>query len=62
MKKTFGEQINFTIERNNLITFHQFFEGRKDINFPKPIPKYSSESILVEEFVEGRPVTFYENN
>lgn len=38
------------------------FEGRKEVKFPFPFASSTSDSILVETFVEGVPITYYEKN
>lgn len=38
------------------------FEARKDIKFPFPFEENTKDSVLIETFVEGVPVTYYENN
>lgn len=38
------------------------FAGRKDVGFPVAFEGDNSDSVLIESFVEGVPVTFYEKN
>ena len=60
MKRTLNEQINFITEKENLIIFNEQFKSRSDIAFPMPYEEDSSDSVLIEEFVEGVPITYYE--
>lgn len=62
MKRTLTEQIDFNIEKENLDIFNKMFEGRKEVKFPFPFASKTSDSILVETFVEGVPITYYEKN
>lgn len=38
------------------------FKDRKDVNFPCPIEENTKEMVLIESFVEGHPVTYFELN
>ena len=62
LKKTFTDQLDFTTEMRNLKTFNKMFKGNKDVKFPQPFVESTKEEVLVEEFVEGVPVSFYESN
>lgn len=46
----------------NLNTFNEMFKESKDIKFPFPIEESTTDSVLVETFIEGVPVTYYERN
>lgn len=60
LKRTLIEQIDFTFEMQNLNKFNEMFKERTDVNFPFPFAENTIDSVLVETFVEGVPVTFYE--
>lgn len=62
MKRTLTEQIDFNIEKQNLDIFNKMFEGRKEVKFPFPFDSKTSDSILVETFVEGVPITYFEKH
>ena len=62
MKKTMSDQINFINEKENLEVFQKLFSDRNDVNFPTPFAKPTTDSVLVETFVDGVPTTYYENN
>ena len=50
------------MEKDNLRTFNHHFNGNKEIRFPTAYESESRDSILIESFVEGKPVTYYETN
>ena len=58
-KKTLTEQIDFTFEMRNLHKFRQMFKSRKDVNFPSPFAENTKDSVLVESFIEGMPITYF---
>ena len=62
MKRTLFEQIDFNVEKDNLRTFNSHFNGNKEILFPAAYESETRDSILIESFVEGKPVTYYEQN
>lgn len=43
----------------NLNKFRQMFKSRRDVDFPSPYAESTKDSVLVEEFIEGVPVTYY---
>lgn len=53
LERTTESELDFTIELNNLVRFHQELEGSEGVTCPRPYPDYSSESILVMEYVSG---------
>lgn len=53
LEDTVREEIDFTAELSNIQRFIANSEGREGIAFPRPYPEYSSETVLVMEFVEG---------
>ena len=53
LERTTANELDFTIELNNLVQFHQELEGSEGVTCPCPYPEYSSESILVMEYVSG---------
>ena len=46
----------------NLNKFKQMFKARRDINFPTPISENTKDLVLIEEYIEGVPITYYETN
>ena len=50
-------QNQLVVESNNLLLFHQNFEYRPYVSFPKPILAHSE--VLVEAFEEGVPMTLF---
>lgn len=59
LKKTLIDQIDFNIEKDNLNTFNRHFLGNQSIRFPAAFDKETRDSILIESFVEGLPVTYF---
>jgi aarF domain-containing kinase len=62
MKKTLMDQMDFINEADNLNTFNYMFKEREEIKFPFPFRNDTKETVLIETFVEGVPITHYENN
>lgn len=62
MKKTLVDQIDFNIEKDNLKQFNRMFYRNKHVRFPMAFESGTKDSILVETFVEGVPITYFENN
>lgn len=53
LERTTANELDFTIELNNLVRFHQELADSAGVTCPRPYPEYSSESILVMEYVSG---------
>ncbi len=53
LERTTENELNFTIELNNLVRFHKELETQPGVTCPEPYPKFSTESVLVEEYVTG---------
>lgn len=62
LKKTLVDQIDFNVEKDNLNTFNRHFRGNDSIRFPHAIEQETRDSVLVESFVEGVPVTHFEHH
>lgn len=62
LKKTLIDQIDFNIEARNLNIFNEMFRGNEKVKFPIAIEGGSGTSVLVESFIEGTPITYYEHN
>ena len=60
LKRTLTEQIDFTFEMRNLNKFNEMFKSHKDIKFPSPFEETTVDSVLVETYVEGVAVNYYE--
>ncbi len=52
-RKSILQEIDFTIERNSLELFADFFRGEPEIYVPKSYPKFSSKKILTMEYIDG---------
>lgn len=53
LERTTASELDFTIELGNLVRFHHELEHSEGVACPQPFPEYSSESILVMEYVSG---------
>ncbi len=47
MKRTLLEQMDFTIEQDNLEIFNEHFKNNKEVRFPLPFQSATTDSILV---------------
>lgn len=55
--RTITQELNFRNEAGNVIRFRHNFEGDTDIYVPAVYQEYTTERILVEEFIEGIKVS-----
>ena len=55
--KTINKELDFRHEAANVIRFSHCFEGDPDIYVPKVYLEFTTEKILVEEFIEGVKVS-----
>lgn len=62
LKKTLIDQIDFNVEKDNLNIFNNHFHGNESVKFPQAFEAGTRDSILIESFVEGVPVTHFETN
>ncbi len=53
LERTTANEVNFEVELNNLIRFHLEIENESGVSSPMPYPRYSNESVLVMEYVQG---------
>ena len=53
LERTVNEEIDFRIEAQNLSDFYRNNERRKGISSPRVYEEYSSENILVMEYIDG---------
>ena len=57
------EQLDLRIEANNLEVFEKNFARRKlPITFPRPLKKWSTRDVLVEEFQNALPLEIFLKN
>ena len=56
LERTTDCELDFTVELNNLVRFHENLQGQRDITSPLPYPQYSSDDVLVMEFVTGTSI------
>lgn len=58
-------QVDLRIEGDNLRTFRSNFDCLESnqvesvINFPQPVDGFISECVLVEEYIEAKPISYY---
>lgn len=53
LDRTTKNELNFDKELDNLIRFHRELGDQPGVSSPLPYPRFSNESVLVMEFVEG---------
>ena len=59
-KKVLYEQTDLSKEAENLKQFQKLFEKfDKQVIFPTVLNKYVSEAILVESFIDAKPISYY---
>ena len=59
-KKVLYEQTDLVKESNNLVKFTKTFKKFEDqVIFPQVKESYVSESVLVESFIDAKPISFY---
>lgn len=56
LARTTENEVNFDIELNNLIRFHAEIKDEPGLSSPLPYPRFSNESVLVMEYVQGFPI------
>ncbi len=56
LERTTNDEVDFTVELNNLVRFKKEIAGQKGVTSPTPYPQFSNDAILVMEFVEGSEV------
>lgn len=61
LERTTAEEVDFTIELNNLVRFHCDLANQPGISSPLPYPEYSTEEVLVMEFVSGDLISDTDN-
>lgn len=53
LDRTTQNELDFTIELNNLVKFKEVISGEQGVTSPKPYPEFSNDAVLVMEYVEG---------
>ncbi|WP_139651646.1 ABC1 kinase family protein [Raoultibacter phocaeensis] len=53
LERTTAEEVDFTTELNNLKRFHDEIQDQAGVTSPLPFPAYSTDSMLVMEYVTG---------
>lgn len=56
IERTTANEVDFTHELGNLVRFHQEIADEKGVTSPVPYPAFSTESVLVMEFVQGTEI------
>lgn len=56
LERTTKSELDFRIELDNLIRFHAMIQDQDGVTSPIPYPRYSNDSVLVMEYVEGVPI------
>ncbi len=53
LERTTANEVDFTVELQNLVRFHRQIQGQEGVSSPLPYPEASRESVLVMEYVQG---------
>ena len=53
LARTTTEELDFNVELNNLVTFRSVVERQTGVASPTPYPQYTTDGVLVMEFVAG---------
>lgn len=56
LARTTADELDFTVELNNLVRFYNENKDQKGVSSPIPYPRYSGDDVLVMEYVEGIPI------
>jgi len=61
--RVFGEmmmmQLDLRIEAGNLETFEDHFKTRHTVSFPRPLTRYTTRNVLIEEYEKGAPLKYF---
>ena len=60
IERTTKNEVNFTIELNNLARFRRELADEQGVTSPIPYPQYSTDAVLVMEFVQGVEISHTE--
>lgn len=53
LARTTAEELDFNIELENLVRFRSIVENQAGVTSPTPYPQYTTDGVLVMEFIEG---------
>lgn len=53
VERTTAEELDFSVELENLVRFYSEIEGQDGVTSPLPFPNYSTDRVLVMQFVTG---------
>lgn len=53
LERTTADEVDFTVELDNLKRFYREIKDQKGVTSPLPYPQYSSDSVLVMDFASG---------
>ncbi len=54
LARTTAEELDFNVELNNLVRFRGIVEGEPGVTSPLPYPQFTTDGVLVMEFVDGK--------
>ena len=57
IERTTANEVDFTSELHNLVRFHRELADEQGVTSPVAYPAYSTESVLVMEFVQGTEIS-----
>lgn len=53
LARTTAEELDFNVELNNLVKFRAIVDTQPGVTSPMPYPQYTTDGVLVMEFVDG---------
>ena len=56
IERTTANELDFTVELNNLVRFYNDMERQTGVTSPLPYPQFTCDNVLVMEFVEGESI------
>ena len=56
-QRALRRELDFTRERRHLEQFERMFEENEQVKIPRAYPEFSSERVLVMEWLEGKPLS-----
>ena len=57
LERTTADEVDFTIELNNLLRFRKELKTQPGVTCPVPYPQFSTDAVLVEEYVTGTEIS-----
>ena len=56
---TLNQQVDLQLEAQNLHQFRYHFQNHECIHFPKPMDDWTTSNVLMEEYIDAKPISYY---